>query len=124
MLFFETLLTDATIDLTNPAYAAHAAVVGPFCSPSIFITMILQGIMALAALLVLLELIIGGLNWINSGGEKGKLESARQKITGAIIGIIVLASTVAIFNVLQRILGFDLHLATNLWDTLKCLLGK
>ena len=64
--------------------------------------------MILGALLVFMYLIWGGIEWITSGGDKGKTESARNKITAAIVGLIVLASAWAI---LLLVLGF---LDTNL----------
>jgi uncharacterized membrane protein len=65
---------------------------------------IMSGIMVIGALLVLLYLIWGGIEWITSGGDKGKTEAARNKITQAIIGLIVLAASTAIFMMLQTIL--------------------
>ncbi len=63
--------------------------------------------MTISALLVLLYLIWGAIGWITSGGDKGKIETARNRITTAVIGIIVLASVVAIFKVLQLVLGIE-----------------
>ena len=122
---FEVLFqaTNAVINLRDASDPVQQSVVGTFCSASLFITGILQSVLVLAALLTLAELVIGGINYINSGGEKGKLEAARQKITNSIIGLIVLASTVAIFNVLQRVLGFDLQLTPSL-EELACILRR
>lgn len=68
---------------------------------------ILSIAMTIAALLVFLYLIWGAIGWITAGGDKGKIESARNRITTAVIGIIVLASVVAIFKVLQLALGIE-----------------
>lgn len=65
---------------------------------------IMGGIMIIGALLVLLYLLWGGIEWITSGGDKGKTEAARNKITQAIIGLIVLAASTAIFMMLQSLL--------------------
>ena len=62
---------------------------------------ILSFSMLIAAILVLLYLIWGAFEWITSQGDKSKLESARQKITGAILGIVVLATVLALFMVVQ-----------------------
>ncbi len=69
-------------------------------------TAVLTFVMVLAALLVLGYLIWGGIEWITSGGDKGKTESARNKITAAVIGIIVLAAAYAIFLLIITFLGF------------------
>jgi uncharacterized membrane protein len=46
-----------------------------------FLSSILTAIMAIAAILVLIFLIWGAVDYINSSGEKGKIESARNKMT-------------------------------------------
>ena len=72
-----------------------------------FINGILSFVMVIAALLVFLYLIWGGIEWITSGGDKGKTESARNKITSAIIGLIVVAASYAILTLALNFLGFD-----------------
>jgi len=63
--------------------------------------------MTIAALLVFIYLLWGAIGWITAGGDKGKIETARNKITTAVIGVVVLASVVAIFKVLQLVLGIE-----------------
>ena len=65
----------------------------------------LRFIMVIAALLVFLYLIWGGIEWITSGGDKGKTESARNKITAAVIGLIVVAASYAILQLALNFLG-------------------
>ena len=43
----------------------------------------------LTVILSLIFLILGGIGWITSGGDKQKVSSARSRITYAIIGLIV-----------------------------------
>jgi hypothetical protein len=68
---------------------------------------ILSFVMVIAALLVFLYLIWGGIEWITSGGDKGKTESARNKITSAVIGLIVVAASYAILTLALNFLGFE-----------------
>ena len=56
-----------------------------------------------AVLIALFFLIWGGIRWITSGGDKGKVEEARKHIVAAIIGLIV--AFLAYF-ILQLVLGF------------------
>ena len=65
---------------------------------------IMSGFMAIAAVMVLIYLLWGGIEWITSGGDKSKTEGARNKITNAITGLIVLAASTAIFMLMQSIL--------------------
>lgn len=50
-------------------------------------------------------LLIGGFDWITSGGDKAKLESARDKITNAIIGLIVVAASWAVMTLVGDFVG-------------------
>jgi hypothetical protein len=71
------------------------------------INAVLSFVMVIAALLVLLYLVWGGIEWITSGGDKGKTESARNKITAAVIGLIILAASYAIFLLVLNFIGFS-----------------
>ncbi len=68
---------------------------------------IVSFIMVIAAVLVFLYLIWGGIEWITSGGDKGKTEAARNKITSAVIGLIVIAASYAILTLALNFLGFS-----------------
>lgn len=46
-------------------------------------------LLAAAVLIALIYLIFGGIQWISSGGDKTKLQSARNKMVYAIIGLVV-----------------------------------
>lgn len=71
------------------------------------ITGLLNMVMFVAALLVFAYMIWGGIQWITSGGDKGKTEEARNKITAAIIGLAVVAASYAIFTLVGQFLGID-----------------
>lgn len=66
---------------------------------------LLEAVMIIALLMVLLYLVWGAIDWIVAAGDKGKLEAARNKMMNAVLGIIVLASTIAIFLLVQYFLG-------------------
>ncbi len=71
------------------------------------ITGLLNMVMFVAALLVFAYLVWGGIQWITSGGDKGKTEEARNKITAAVIGLAVVAASYAIFLLVISFLGVD-----------------
>lgn len=62
----------------------------------------------IAAILAFIFLILGGLQWITSGGDKAQLEAARGKITNAIVGLIVVAASWGIMLLVQQFLGLSL----------------
>jgi len=69
------------------------------------ISFVLRVVLAIGALLVFGYLVMGGIEYITSGGEKGKTESARNRITAAIVGLIILAASWAILNLALSFLG-------------------
>jgi hypothetical protein len=73
---------------------------------STVINFLLRVVMVIAILLVFAHLIIAGIQWITSGGEKGKTEAARNKIIAAIVGLVILAGSYAILMIVIRFLGF------------------
>ncbi|PIR58618.1 MAG: hypothetical protein COU69_04660 [Candidatus Pacebacteria bacterium CG10_big_fil_rev_8_21_14_0_10_56_10] len=72
-----------------------------------FINSLLTAVLAIASLLVLLFLIRAGLEWITSGGDKGKTEAARGKLINAVVGLIIVAASYAILILLLNFLGFS-----------------
>ena len=68
---------------------------------------ILNVVMLVAALLVFAYMIWGGVEWITSGGDKSKAESARNKLTSAIIGLVIIAASYAIITLVVQFLGFS-----------------
>lgn len=70
------------------------------------------GIMTIAGgIWFLFQFVIGGFNWITSGGDKAKLQSARDRITNAFIGLVVVAAGAAILALAGTFFGFDFTLS-------------
>jgi hypothetical protein len=88
-----------------PAVPTNFSVDAPQAAFSDWIARNLNIAFIVATLIVFLYLILGAFEWITSAGEKGKLESARNRMLHAAIGLIVLAASVAIFIFIQSILN-------------------
>lgn len=59
-----------------------------------------------AGMFLLLYLLWGAFDWINSGGEKEKITKAQNKITNALIGMVLIFVILVVFNLLAgNILG-------------------
>mgnify|MGYP001599285442 CR=1 FL=1 len=70
------------------------------------------GVMTIAAgIWFLFQITIGGFNWITSGGDKAKLESARGRLTNSFIGIVVVVAGWAILALASQFLGVDFTLS-------------
>ncbi len=82
------------------------------------------GVMTIAAgIWFIFYFIIGGIQWINSGGDKNALEQARNKITNAFIGLIIVVSGITILSLVSVFLGFD-FLITNPESVINILFPK
>ena len=64
-------------------------------------------IMMVAALLAFVYLLLGGIQWITSGGDKAGMEAARNKITHAIVGLIIVGAAWAIMTLVSNFLGIN-----------------
>lgn len=58
-----------------------------------------------AILLSLLYLIYGGIDWIRSEGDKQKVESAKKKVTYAVIGLVITFLAFLIIRVIGTVFG-------------------
>jgi hypothetical protein len=61
--------------------------------------------------LVLIFLIVGGIRYITSGGDKAGTEAARGMITSAVIGFIVVLGAFALKMIIENILGANIPAA-------------
>jgi hypothetical protein len=102
--------------IISKAYAAPAAPDLTISKPdNVAITNIgtlikgaVQGALLVAALMVFMFLIWGGIQWISSGGDKGKTQEARDRITAALVGLAVVASAWAVMLIVQYFFGIDI----------------
>ncbi|MBI2029000.1 hypothetical protein HYT02_01145 [Candidatus Gottesmanbacteria bacterium] len=65
-------------------------------------------LLLIAFILAFFYLILGGISWLTSGGDKANIETARNKIIAAIIGLIIVAATWALFQLVGGAIGFDI----------------
>ena len=79
--------------------------------PSLKLGEIVSGLLpylfAGAGLLLLLYLIFGGIQFMTSGGDPKAMESAKGKITGALIGFIIVFAAYWIVQIVGTILGIE-----------------
>jgi amino acid transporter len=93
----------APTGLEIPLCAISAAGVGP----------IIQGVVVLivivAVIIALIYLLYGGIKWIMSKGDKTEVESARNHITAAITGLIVVFLAIFIIFLIATLFGINLN---------------
>lgn len=99
------MLLQLTIDLAGQAEKSSLS--GSANTFGGFVTSIMEGVLAIGAILLLLYLVWAGIEWITAAGDSGKVQKARDKITQSVVGLIVLASAWALFMLLQNFLGIQ-----------------
>lgn len=75
----------------------------------LLISNLVGGLLVAGFLLALVFLLTGGISWITSGGDKAALEKARNQITHAVIGIIIVAAAWAMATLAGGFLGLDIQ---------------
>ena len=98
------LLADQAIDdlfggITPPA-AMNLGGADPAQGVGNFIAFGINMFILVAGLFLILYLLWGAFDWIGSGGEKEKIAKAQQKITNAVIGMLLIFVVLAVFNLL------------------------
>jgi hypothetical protein len=73
-----------------------------FISSLISLTFIIAGILTFAFL------VWGGIDWLTSGGDKTKTETARNRITSALVGLAIVATAWAVMKLIGVFFGIDL----------------
>lgn len=101
--------------LTQSAYAGAANITIHVSPPrgvltgnvsvATMIAFILTVLVVIGILAAIIFLIYGGIKWITSGGDKAAVESARNHIVAAIIGLVVIILSFVIINFVLQILG-------------------
>lgn len=74
-----------------------------------------QTIIIVGGLAFILYFLWGGLQWIMAGGDAGKIEEAKSKLTQGLIGLSLLAASYVIVKFIESAIGMDLLNIT--WPT-------
>jgi len=97
-------------ELTNPVLPANLGS-GSISQGGTIIGKLVSSIGGLffifAFCLTFLYLLTGGVSWLTSGGDKSKLENARDKITNALVGLVIVAAAYAVFALVGQFFGLD-----------------
>lgn len=95
-------------ELYNPAIAGMFGRLQTNFALTNLIATVWRTAITLGGLALLVMLIQGALSWVTSGGDKSKVEAARERMTQAVIGMLVLVGTVAISAFIGAMLGINL----------------
>jgi uncharacterized membrane protein len=95
----------------KPAFAAQITASGigvTFSSFDVIIKNTILVLIALVGISSMIFLLIGGVKYVISGGDKQALESAKGTITYALVGVALASATFAIAATLQTVLGINI----------------
>lgn len=101
--------------VNNSNKALQAACAGDGLSLGAVLGFVITIAFVIAVLIALFFLIWGGIKWITSGGDKAGVETARNQIIAAIIGLIIVFLAFFILNLVLGLFGlslFELELPT------------
>jgi hypothetical protein len=103
-------------DITNPAIEGVGASSGAEFVAKL-IPALITGLFVLGIVAFLFMFLTGGIQWMNAGGDRGKLEDARRKVVNAVVGLFILLMLIGIVNLLE--VFFHTNLTTVSIDALK-----
>ncbi len=103
------LLAD-TISLT-PAPNSNFSSLGGLTIPNL-ISALIRLTVVIAAIVFFFILVIGGIRWIASGGDKGQTEAARNQITAALVGLVIVFAAWAIVALINTFFKVDIFSLT------------
>lgn len=73
---------------------------------------ILGAVLTISALLFILYFVWGAMSWLLAGGDKTQIEVARQRITNALIGLVLVAAAWAVYILVIYVLGLGEAITT------------
>ena len=105
------ILSTLLAQITNPAIDAALGADttgGGGTAMAILMARLFRTLVIIGGLAMLLFMAQGGISWITAGGDKSKVELARDKIMNAIIGMAILVAVIAVAILLSETFGVDL----------------
>ena len=72
-----------------------------------FVSQIISIIFIIAAVLVFVYLVWGGIQWMTSGGDKQATQAARDRISAALVGLAIVALSWALIQIIGKFFGLE-----------------
>lgn len=101
----KTLLAEV-IDLKPPSEGQFGRL-GALTFPAV-ISAVIKLALIIAALIAFAYLILGGIRWITSGGDKEGTAKAQNTITAALIGLLIVFAAWAIIRLVETFFGISI----------------
>ena len=96
--------TNTTVDIGSEATKGNFF--GYTCIGHLVSNLVAAGFLV-SGVIFFLYLVWGGMDYLSSGGDKGKIESGQKRISSALIGLAIVASSWAIYQLVLIFFGVD-----------------
>ncbi len=106
------MIRPAIAAITNPVINTNLQ---NFQGLAIYLAIFWRTAYIVSGIMLLLYLVIGGITWLTSAGDKEGLERAKKTMTNAVIGISILAVSFPVIKIVEVVLGVDI--LTPIWPT-------
>ncbi|NCN83008.1 MAG: hypothetical protein GW947_03500 [Candidatus Pacebacteria bacterium] len=106
LVLFSASATQTFAAVTNPAVGklgADATAANSGATFAVYFVILWRAIIMIGGLAVIIMFLQGGIEWVTSGGDKGKLESARNRMTQSAIGLFVLVSSFTLIAYISKL---------------------
>lgn len=104
------MLAQDTINL-KPGAGSGFELLGGYTVPDI-VAGLIKLTLVVAAIVFFFILVIGGIQWIASGGDKAQTEAARNRITAALVGLVIVFAAWAIIALINTFFGINIFSLT------------
>lgn len=99
--------------VVSPTMVGAVTIVQPadwvkYTDIGVLISKLIALVFIVAAIIFFFMLVIGGIQWMLSGGDKAATEAARGRITAALIGLIIVFAAWAIMKLIETFLGITI----------------
>ncbi len=91
----------------KPAQGTDFYNLGQLTIPNL-ISALIRLTLVVAAIVFFFILVIGGIQWIASGGDKAQTEAARNRITAALVGLVIVFAAWAIVALIKTFFDVDI----------------
>lgn len=96
--------------VVSPATVGAVTIVQPadwvkYTDIGTLISNLIALVFIVASIIFFFMLVIGGVQWMLSGGDKAATEAARGRITAALIGLVIVFAAWAIMKLIETFLG-------------------
>lgn len=102
----EKIFAQGIVNPALPGSLGGGSGAGPSAIGSI-ISALVGFFLILSFVATLVYMLLGGFDWVTSSGDKTKLQSARDKITNALVGLVVVGASWAVMMLVGTFTGIE-----------------